>query len=164
MSDMSYIQTKIVCNFWTSRITSHWNSWISIDWKQIKLHIWYLSRHNLILKMDELREDRMVKLVSPWYLNTQIIMFNISIPVHTYRDVITSNEEFTAPWQALPKAHRLVKVWIRATYLHMHRFWIDIFQRRQGTRFFFEKVKLCHCFLLLPKQSLPGWLTSPRCW
>lgn len=51
----------------------------------------------------------MVKLVSPWYLNTHIIMFNISIPVHTYRGVITF-KELTAPQQALSKIHRLVKV------------------------------------------------------
>jgi len=60
--------------------------------------------------MDELSEGRMVKLVSPWYLNTQIMMFNTSALVHTFRDVITSNDELTAPWQALSKTYRLVKV------------------------------------------------------
>lgn len=103
-----------------------------------------------------------MKLVSPWYLNTQIIMFNISIPVHTYRGVITF-KELTAPWQALSRFTGLLK-YESESYLPPCAPILDWYLQKTKNHILFEIGKNCHCFLLLPKQSLPGWLTSPRCW
>lgn len=51
---------------------------------------------------------------------------NTYISICTYRDAVTSNKEFCAPWQELSRTQMLVKTRIKSTYIHIHGLWISI--------------------------------------